>query len=154
MPRAANGRELLLDEVRGRLAALSTEWDATSGSFGQRARERVSELAAGERWRRSFPRRVVALLTGQRRLRAALHELEREARGEGLAAEQVRELLSLARRAYREAWMAAHYEDLRGLLAAWRYLHRWVALLMFLLVLAHVVTALRFADLPFLGGNR
>lgn len=154
VPRAANGRELLLDEVRGRLAALSTEWDATSGSFAQRARERVSELAAGERWRRSLPRRIVALLSGQRRLRSVLHELGREARDEGLAPEQVRELLSLARRAYREAWMATHYEDLRGLLATWRYLHRWVALLMVLLVLAHVLTALRFAELPFLGGNR
>lgn len=152
VPRAANGRELLLDEVRGRLAALSTEWDAASGAFAERTRARVAELAAGERWRRSIPRRVLGLLARRRRLRGILRDLAREARAEGLAPEQVRELLSLARRAYHQAWMAAHYEELRGLLATWRYLHRWIALLMVLLVLAHVLTAVRFADLPFLGG--
>lgn len=154
VPRAANGRELLLDEVRGRLAALSSEWDSASGAFAERARARVAELASAGRWRQSFPRRVLALLAGRRRLGRTLLELEREARDEGLAADQVRELLFLARRAYHEAWMAAHYEDLRGLLATWRYVHRWVALLVVLLVIAHVVTALRFADLPFVGAGR
>jgi HAE1 family hydrophobic/amphiphilic exporter-1 len=43
--------------------------------------------------------------------------------------------------------MAAHYEDLRALMASWRYLHRWVALAMVLLLVAHVVTALRVGGL-------
>jgi len=43
--------------------------------------------------------------------------------------------------------MAAHYEDLRAVLNSWRYLHRWVALLMVLLVVAHVFTALRYASI-------
>jgi cytochrome b561 len=56
-------------------------------------------------------------------------------------------MLVLARQAHRTALAAAHYEDLRALLATWRYVHRWVALLMVLLVALHVVVALRFASL-------
>ena len=153
VPRAANGRELLLEEVQARIAAISSEWDASSGAFAERARERVSELAASGRWQRSFPRRLLALVAGERRLRRILSELESDAREEGLAADQARELVALARRAHRAALMASHYEDLRGLLATWRYLHRWVALLMVLLVVAHVIAALRYAELPLGGGG-
>jgi quinol-cytochrome oxidoreductase complex cytochrome b subunit len=35
--------------------------------------------------------------------------------------------------------MAAHYEDLRAILGTWRYLHRWIALLMVVLLIVHVV---------------
>ena len=63
------------------------------------------------------------------------------------------ELSSLARRAYRAALSAAHLEDLRGLLATWRYLHRWAALMVVLLVAVHIASALRYADLSWLGGG-
>jgi hypothetical protein len=56
-------------------------------------------------------------------------------------------MIDLARRAHRAGWMAAHYEDLRALLSSWRYLHRWVALLMVLLLTWHVITALRYANI-------
>ena len=81
----------------------------------------------------------------QARLRAAITRLRREARKEGLSEDQIGALLSLARRAQRASLMAAHFEELRALLVSWRYLHRWVALLMFLLVAGHIVTALRYA---------
>jgi cytochrome b561 len=50
----------------------------------------------------------------------------------------------LARRAHRAALMVAHFEDLRALLNSWRYLHRWVAALMVLLLVVHVVFALAY----------
>jgi predicted ferric reductase len=62
-------------------------------------------------------------------------------------ADELAEFERLARSAHRTSLMVNHYEDLRGLLASWRYLHRWVALLMVLLLVAHVVTAWRYADL-------
>ena len=52
---------------------------------------------------------------------------------------------------HRDAIAATHFEDLRGVLASWRYLHRWVALLAVLLVIAHIITAMRYADLGGLG---
>ena len=42
-------------------------------------------------------------------------------------------------------YVVSRFEDLRGVLASWRWLHRWVALLVGILVVAHVITALRFS---------
>ena len=64
---------------------------------------------------------------------------------------EVRDVLDLIRRAQRASFMASHFEELRGLLASWRYLHRWVALLMVLLLIVHVLNAVRFGDLGFGG---
>ena len=46
-----------------------------------------------------------------------------------------------------DALAAAHYGDLRSLLAGWRYFHRWVGLLVVGLVLIHVWAGWRYADL-------
>jgi hypothetical protein len=80
-------------------------------------------------------------------VRTVVAELVADARASGLAEEHVAELRRLSSEAQRAALSAAHYEDVRGLLATWRYVHRWVALLMVLLVAAHVVTAIRYAGM-------
>ena len=59
--------------------------------------------------------------------------------------------LGLTRRAHRHALMAAHYEDLRAVAGTWRYLHRWVAVLMVLLVILHIVYAFSYS--AFFGGG-
>ena len=66
--------------------------------------------------------------------------------------EQLFEVRKLARRAHRTALMASHYEDLRALLSTWRWLHRWVAALMLLLVIIHVVTSFTYGTLDFETG--
>jgi thioredoxin reductase len=145
VPRAANGRELELDEVKAELAKLSGEWDAQRPAFAQRVREELQRLIAEGRWKSGFFRRLVALVRSQRRLRASLARLRGDAEREGLARDQVDVLVELARRAQRSALLAAHYGDLRALLGSWRWFHRWVALAMVLLVALHVATALRYA---------
>lgn len=146
VPRAANGRELELDEVRARLGTILGEWDRGSGAFADRVREEVQGFVNESRWQGSFFARVRALLSSERRLRAVLVELRVQGHLEGVARDHVNALLKLARQAQRTALMAAHYEDLRALMASWRYFHRWVALGMVLLVVVHVVTALRFGS--------
>ena len=37
--------------------------------------------------------------------------------------------------------MVAHYEDLRAVLNTWRWLHRWVAALLVVLVVVHIAHA-------------
>jgi dihydropyrimidine dehydrogenase (NAD+) subunit PreT len=155
VPRAANGRELQHDELRARLAALSAEWDRSGSGFAERVQAEVADLARRTTWKSSLPARVRALFGSQRELRRTLQRLEREGRQEGVDPERLLEILGLARRAHRAALGVAHFEELRGLLASWRWLHRWVALLMVLLVLRHVVIALRYGELlpRFLGGT-
>jgi len=62
--------------------------------------------------------------------------------------------LSLARRAHRTALMAAHFEDLRAILGTWRYLHRWIAAALVVLVGIHIVHALLYGALFLDGGPR
>jgi thioredoxin reductase len=149
VPRAANGRELELAEVRARLGRMSTEWDQGQVRFRERARAEVSELVEKKQWRGSFFGRVLALLGVQRDLRRILARLEEQGREEGVAQDEIDETIRLTRRAHRAALMAAHYEDLRAVLVTWRYVHRWVTALMVLLVVVHIVHALAFGSVFF-----
>ena len=139
LPRAANGRELKLAEVRERLGNLSVAWNQ-----GERRIREINELVAAQQWKRTLPGRIVALLRGTRDLRKLLVLIEYDARKEGIDDERLGEMCELTRRAYRTAMATAHYEDLRALLNSWRFLHRWVALLMVLLMIVHVVHSLLY----------
>ncbi|MCK6460065.1 MAG: NAD(P)-binding domain-containing protein, partial [Planctomycetes bacterium] len=154
VPRAANGRELELAEVKAQLGQVEEEWNEGERRFREHARMEIHALIEARQWKASFLGRVAALFRGQRGLHDTLRRLEGEGRGEGVPEEQVRATLDLARRAHRTALMAAHYEDLRAILGTWRYLHRWIALLMVLLVILHIVHAFLYGALFLGGGSR
>ena len=88
--------------------------------------------------------RLLALSGVQRDLGRVLAELEADGRARDVSPEALATTLALARRAHRTALMAAHFEDLRAVLSTWRWLHRYAALLMVVLVVVHVVHALVF----------
>jgi thioredoxin reductase len=152
VPREANGRELELAEVKGRLIQLAEEWDQGQRRFREHARDAVQRLADERRWQATFLGRVLAMLRGRSALKRLLADLAARGRAEGLARPQIEETLELARRAYAAATAAAHYEDLRAVANTWRYLHRWVAVLMVVLVAVHIVYALIYGER--LGGGR
>jgi thioredoxin reductase len=157
VPRAANGRELALNEVKAELARLDASFAGEQAGFRTSARGAVLGLAERGQWGASFTTRLLALAGVQRELRRALARIAADGARLGVAPERVRATLRLARHAHRTALMAAHYEDLRCLAASWRWLHRWVAALMLLLVALHVLYALAYgAHAPFagLGGER
>ncbi|MGA0058580.1 MAG: FAD-dependent oxidoreductase [Planctomycetota bacterium] len=162
VPRATNGKELESDQLRSRIAALSGEWDRDGRGFGGEVRRTVEELVEADRatWGKGFVRRVFGILQSRRRLEAAFAVLRDRGRTEGVPADEIRALLALARRAHRLMLAAAHFAEVRAVLGSWRYLHRWLALLMVLLTGIHVYTAVRFADLdwsvllPWSGGPR
>lgn len=147
IPRAANGRELAVDELRGELTALSADWDREHRSFGHVIRAQVDSIAFGERWKQSFFNRLRALISSHSSLRRSRIRLLQEGRAQGVPDDQLKRMLFLANRAQRSALMAAHYEDLRALLGSWRYFHRWIALLMVLLLACHIATAVQYAEL-------
>ena len=64
-----------------------------------------------------------------------------------MPADQLEKLLVLARRAHRASLMASHFESVRSLVGSWRYLHRWIALLMVLLLAVHVIASLRYGQI-------
>ncbi|MCA9281568.1 MAG: NAD(P)-binding domain-containing protein [Phycisphaerales bacterium] len=147
IPRAANGREVDLDEVRTRLVSMSSAWDEAGRGYGEEVRREIDHLIHAGRWRPGLLARVGALISGQVRLSRTLRRLRAQGRTGDIPGDEIRDVTLIARRAYRLSLMVTHYEELRALLSSWRYFHRWLALLMVLLTIAHVATALRYADL-------
>jgi hypothetical protein len=85
-------------------------------------------------------------------MRRRLAQLAKEARAEGIPEQKFRAILGLARVAHRVSTAAGHLEDVRAVLSSWRYLHRWIAALMVLLLALHVVYALAYGSVFSRGG--
>jgi thioredoxin reductase/cytochrome b561 len=139
LPRSANGRELELGQIRAELAV--QQGFGGGSSFGKQAQAEVLALLDRRQWRSSWPGRVLCLLGLQRDLRSTLRRLRRHGREAHVEPAVLAQVLEHTRAAHRAAIAVAHLEDLRALLGTWRWLHRWLALLMVVLVLVHVVTA-------------
>jgi len=151
VPRATNGRELEIQEVKARLSRMSQEWDQGQQQFRDFARSEVSALIQAEQWKGSFFGRVFGLLGVRRELRRVLDTIAARGREDGVDDDQIAETLNLVRRAHHVAVMAAHFEDLRGLLGTWRWVHRWTAVLLIVLLAVHVIYALLYSPLVFSG---
>lgn len=147
IPRAANGGELKLAEVQQQLDRLSRQWDRSHQAVGNELRQRVQELAEQERWKSGLFRKFLAVTLQRRRLARVIRQLSIRAKEEGISGEHLVALTALARQAYRLTLSILFYEELRGLLATWRFFHRWVALFMALILILHVVTAIRYAGI-------
>ena len=104
---------------------------------------------------RTFVSRVVGLVRSQWQLRKNLAEFAVRAQQDGLPAEQTARIIGLARRSHQLALQLAYYDDLRGLLSTWRWLHRWLAVLLLTLTAVHILYAVRFGgvDLGVLFGE-
>jgi hypothetical protein len=152
LPRAANGRELTLAEMKDQLEQVPEEWNDGHRAFRQSARAKVVELIENRRWRGSFLGRVIAVLGVKSGMRGVVRSIQADGQARGLSAEQVEDTVALARSAHRNALIISHFEDLRAVLNTWRYLHRWVAALLVLLVVVHIVHALSFGGYFSAGG--
>ena len=147
VPRAANGRELAFEEARLRLQESTLAWSEVHADFGEQTRAEIAQLLDRARWKGGFFASLRGLLRSQSELHQTLRRLRVRGIVAGLDKEELAEVLSVAQQAHRDALAAAHYGDLRGLLAGWRYFHRWVSLLVVGLVLIHVWAGWRYADL-------
>ena len=116
-------------------------------SFGERARTEVVGLIEDKRWKGSFPSRLIGLFGVQWDLSRVLRGIKARGVAEGVPEEEIAETLRYARHTHRQALLLAHFEDVRALLSTWRFLHRWVALLMVLLMVVHIAYALSFGTL-------
>jgi thioredoxin reductase/NAD-dependent dihydropyrimidine dehydrogenase PreA subunit len=144
IPRAANGRELALEELRSRLDSQVENWNAAERRYFDRVRAELTALVQERQWRSSFFGRVGAMLFGQRDLRAAIGRLRAEGRALDLSQARIEEAVHLSREAHSTALKTAHLEDLRAVLNTWRYLHRWIAVTMVLLLVLHVAYVLTY----------
>jgi len=151
VPRAANGRELAYEEARQRLVETTEVWQEVHREFGEQARDAIALLLDSARWRAGRFGAVWSVLNARRQLRDCIRKLRVRGIVAGLDRQALAEVLAVAERAHRDALAAAHFEDLRRLLAAWRYFHRWVSLLVVGLVALHIWAGWRYADLGVRG---
>ena len=142
VPRRQNGAQQDLEDVQARVTALAAAWDREQGSVAARLRVEIEQLALSAPWRRNLASRIAGLLTSEWAFRRRLARWEREAIADGMTAVDAARLMTLARSAHRLAVQVAHFEEIRGLLAGWRWIHRWLALLMVLLTILHVRTVI------------
>jgi hypothetical protein len=141
VPRTREGRELSLDEARRRFEELRRELaglglpplsggpiEATRGRSIARS---LARALFGDRSARAEHRRYKALLrerTPERRVR--------------------RKLEPLLDRILTEAQALTRLAELSALMSSWRFLHRWLALVMVGTAACHVAIALRYGALP------
>lgn len=159
VPKAQSGRQADLEELGARVAAMGGEWDQVGRGFGARVRAQVESLVQAEHFGKNLVDRILTLVLGQIRLMRLLRKIESEGAAQGVASGDVQRALVLARKAHRLALQVTHYEEVRGILSSWRWMHRWLAIVLAVLVAVHVFTAMRFGNVDFgvlrlLGGSR
>ena len=145
LPKAANGRTLAREEARDALTATVADLDREGRGLGADLQQELDALALHGSWGSSLSQRVRGLFTSRSDLRRSLVRIEEKARRQGVAQDQIARTLGLARKLHRSSLLSAHYEDLRGVLSSWRFVHRWIALAMLALAAIHIANALRYA---------
>ena len=145
LPKAANGRNLEREESKDALDATLAEWDKTGRGLGPEVRQELDALVEHDPWGGSMLTRIKGLLGAKARLRAGLARIESAARAEGVAGDQIGDLVGMARNLNRAGMMASHFEELRGIVGSWRLMHRWLAVAMVLLAANHIAVGIRYA---------
>ncbi|MGE0145459.1 MAG: NAD(P)-binding domain-containing protein, partial [Planctomycetota bacterium] len=143
VPRRANGEEAGIEEVRERVEQLARD---PADEFGTRASMELMRLIEQRQWRGTLLGRIAGLVGLRVDLWRALRRLRAQGIAQGVTATQLEDALALAREAHARSLAAAHFEDLRAVLASWRWLHRWAGLLLVILLIVHVVYAIGYGS--------
>ncbi len=91
---------------------------------------------------------------GDREGRAELRRLKDAVRSHGGLGHEAKLILVLARRLCRERQVLIRTSEIRNLVGAWRFLHRWLTVVLVTGALFHIGVALRFGELWIFGGGR
>jgi hypothetical protein len=142
VPRTVEGWEMESGELRKRLLDYRGRLEAAGLPAGilDHAQDDVPR-------RRSTLARLWGVLAGDREVRRTYRRLKDAVRSHAALKPLAGRVLPLARRYCQDRQRLARYGELRGLMSSWRFLHRWLAVVMIAVVLFHVGVALRFGDL-------
>ncbi len=141
VPRSLAGRELEIDEVKMRLG----QYHQALAKFGVDTGKITNlEIAPPNR---SLVGAVVALVRGDRALAKQWLYYRDAVLASPQTRSHAREVLPLLRKVVKEGQWLARYHELRSLMGSWRFLHRWLAILMLLLAGFHIYIAVRYGDL-------
>jgi dihydropyrimidine dehydrogenase (NAD+) subunit PreT len=150
VPRSLEGRELELEQVRNQLDACRNQL--------QQAGVQADWLDLARPQRRTHQTSLVgcflAMAVGDHQRRQDYRRLKRQVLGSPALRPARRQILPLAK-AFCIHWQwLIRYQELLSLIASWRFFHRWLAVLMFCVVICHIVLAIRFGELVLWGGSQ
>jgi hypothetical protein len=153
VPRTLEGREIELDSLRKRLVVYRRRLIAAGVNP---ALLKIDAPAASRRRISWLLPALAGVFRGDSESRLALGILRQAVASRGappdVRAEDER-LLVLAERLCRERQWLVRYREFRALVGAWRFFHRWLAIVLVLAIAAHVAIAVRFGGLWILGGR-
>ena len=150
VPRSLEGRELGFEEVRGRLeicrrhlADLGVDADQLHIKGRPRARDHRTGVLGN----------LLSLITGDRQYHRDYLRIRREILSSDRLAREAGEILPLIQTFCRQWQWFVRYHELRGLIASWRFLHLWFAIVLLMAASFHIFLAMRYGDLWIMGGR-
>jgi len=144
IPRSLEGRELGLGQVQDRLDAYRIQLEQSGVQadclhLGQRPQ--ASEQEKG------MIHCFMAMIMGDRQRRQDYRRIRQRVLGSAELRPLAKDILPLVK-AFCIHWQwLTRYRELCGLIASWRFFHRWLAVVMFCAVLCHIVLAIWFGDI-------
>jgi hypothetical protein len=151
LPKAVDGRELELEDVRHRVA----HYRRTLMDLGvDESLLPTAELPARRReWLWLF-RAAGAVLWGDRAARRDFDRIRAAISASGYTGPTWDQALLLARRLCEARQWLARHREMRKLMAAWRFFHGWFVTILLAGILFHVAIAVRYGGLWLLGGRQ
>lgn len=149
VPRSLEGRELDFGQVKSELQERREELE----SAGMDAQWLVRPIGRLSDPHTSLIGCFVSMVRGYRKRTREYRQLRRQVLASPELQPASRKILPLARDFCIHAQWLERYHELRGLIASWRFFHRWLAILMLCVVAGHIIVAFRFGDLQLWGGQ-
>ncbi|MEN8254182.1 MAG: hypothetical protein ABFR33_01820 [Verrucomicrobiota bacterium] len=150
VPRSLEGRELELGQVQAELntCRLQLEQAGVQADWLEQSppEPRVHQT--------SLVGCFMAMAKGYGERQREYRQLKRHVLASPGLRPSARKILPLARDFCIHSQWFVRYHELRSLIASWRFFHRWLAVLMFCIVVCHIIVAIRFGDLHLWGGGR
>ena len=142
-PKSLNGRELEFETVRHRLRVYRRKLsdlgvDATVLGIDDDVRERP---------RAWLVTALASLVLGDRESRREYRQLREVVSSHEMLRGRTEETLMLVRRLCRERQWLVRYSEFRKLMGTWRFLHRWLAVVLVAAIVYHIAISVRFGDL-------
>lgn len=144
VPRSLEGRELEFEDVRRRLAVYRKKLVELG------VRQSLLDLDPNQKSSGRTPRLLAAVarvVWGDRQSRREYKRLREVVHADKELRIQTHRILLLVRKICREKQWLVRYNELHKLMGAWRFLHRWLAIILFVLIFYHVTIGVRFGDM-------
>jgi len=150
VPRSMEGHELQYEEIRKRLGSYRSDLEALGVDLSPLSLQTPPAAKGGKE---GFLATLAGISRGDSRRRLEYGMLRRAVLSSKSLRPRASRILPLVRRLVRERMWLHRYHELRSLMGSWRFFHRWIALLMLLVVLFHILVAIWFGDLWILRGE-